>query len=133
MAERVDADADASGSGKERLHLRHSLPATRRGLLKSALKLVAYAACAYLVLRLIPTLRQALGDLERVHWQWVLAALALETLSEIGFVASWRAIVDPENMLCREGRRTGSRAAWAQLGGGTLIPAGSLGGVGVGV
>ena len=132
MGERVDADAPASGHGRGRLHVPHTLHATRRGLLKSALKLAGYAACVYVVLRLIPSLRQALDNLERVHWQWVVAALALETLSETGFVASWRAIVDPDNLLCREGRRTGTRAAWAQLGGGTLVPAGSLAGVSVG-
>ena len=132
MTERVDADAPGFGRGQGRLHVRHGLHATRRGLLRSALKLIGYAACAYLLLRLIPTLRRALGDLERVGWQWVVAALVLETLSEMGFVASWRAIVDPDNLLCREGRRTGIRAAWAQLGGGTLVPAGSLAGVGVG-
>jgi MFS family permease len=132
MAGREDADALASDHERGRLHIPHGLHATRRGLLKSALKLLGYAAAAYLVLRLIPSLRQALGSLERAHWQWVVAALALETISEIGFVTSWRAIVDPDNRLCREGRRTGALAAWAQLGGGTLVPGGSLGGPGVG-
>ena len=132
MTERADGDAPALGSGKRRPRLRHGLHATRRGLLRSAVKLVGYAACAYLVLRLIPTLRRALSDLERVGWQWVAAALVLETLSEMGFVASWRAILDPDNLLCRDGRMTGTRSAWAQLGGGTLIPAGSFAGVGVG-
>jgi uncharacterized membrane protein YbhN (UPF0104 family) len=132
MAERVDADAAASGHGQGRLHVPHSLHATRRGLLKSALKLVGFAAVAYLVLRIIPTLREALHNLERVHWQWVVAAVALETLSETGFVVSWRAIVDPENLLCKEGRTIGTRAAWAQLGGGILVPAGSFSGLGVG-
>ena len=55
-------------------------------------------------------------------------------MSETGFVLSWRSVVDPEDLLSRKGggRRTGIRAAWAQLGGGTLVPGGSLGGVGVG-
>ena len=132
MAERVDADAPASDHERRRLHIPHGLHATRRGLLKSALKLVGFAAGAYLVLRLIPSLREALRNLERVHWPWVVAALALEIVSETGFVTSWRAIVDPENLLCKEGRRTGALAAWAQLGGGTLVPGGSLSGPGVG-
>jgi uncharacterized membrane protein YbhN (UPF0104 family) len=132
MAERVDAEAPASDHERGRLHIPHSLHATRRGLLKSALKLAGFAAAAYLVLRLIPSLREALDNLERVHWQWVVAAVVLETLSEIGFVTSWRAIVDPDNLLCKEGRRTGTLAAWAQLGGGTLVPGGSLSGPGVG-
>ena len=131
MAERVDADAAASGHGRGRLHVPHSLHATRRGLLKSALKLVGFAAVAYLVLRIIPTLREALHNLERVHWQWVVVVVfALETLSETGFVVSWRAIVDPENLLCKEARTIGTRAAWAQ--GGTSVPAGSFSGLGVG-
>jgi len=87
-----------------------------------------------LVLRLIPGLNQALSNLEQVRWQWVAAALALETVAEMGFVLSWRSIVDPHDLLSETGggRRTGIRAAWAQLGAGTLIPGGSLGGVGVG-
>jgi hypothetical protein len=85
MGERVDAGAPASGRGRGRLHV-PSLHAAPSGLLRSALKLIGYAACAYLVLRLIPSLRQALGNLERLHWQWLVAALALEILSER---ASW--------------------------------------------
>ena len=79
---------------------------------------------AFLVLKLLPGLRQALHSLEHVSVQWVLAAVALEMLSEFGFVLSWRSIVDPENLLEREGRgrRTATRAAWAQLGGGMLVP-----------
>ena len=100
MAGREDADALASDHERGRLHIPHSLHATRRGLLKSALKLVGFAAAAYLVLRLIPSLREALANLERVKWQWVVAALALEIASETGFVTSWRAIVDPDNLLC---------------------------------
>jgi uncharacterized membrane protein YbhN (UPF0104 family) len=83
---------------------------------------------------LIPALKQALSDLEHVRWQWVIVALALEILSEIGFVVSWRAIIDPDDLLSRDGRgeRIDSRVAWAQLGGGVFVPGGSLGGIGVG-
>ncbi len=98
------------------------------------MRLAAYLLLAYVVLKLIPALEQALSSLEHVSWPWVLAALALETVSELGFVASWGAIVDPEDLLTAEGRgrRLDSRVAWAQLGGGTLIPGGSYGGLGVG-
>src|SRR6266576_2967167 len=75
-----------------------------RHLWRSALKLAAYVVVGYLVLKLIPALEQALTSLEHARWQLVLVALAVETLSEIGFVVSWRAIVDPENLLGREGR-----------------------------
>ena len=110
------------------------LSAARGHLKKSAVKVLGYALLAYLVLRLVPGLAAALRDLERVRWEWVAGALLLEALSEVGFVRSWREIIDPENLLARDGRgnRTGTRAAWAQLGGGTLVPGGSLSGVGVG-
>jgi uncharacterized membrane protein YbhN (UPF0104 family) len=95
---------------------------------------VGYLVVAYLVLRLIPTLNQALTSLKRVSWQWVAGAIVLEVLSETGFVVSWRRIVDPDKVLERDGRgwRMDQRVAWAQLGGGLVVPGGSLGGMGVG-
>jgi uncharacterized membrane protein YbhN (UPF0104 family) len=64
----------------------------------------------------------------------VLALLALEVLSEVGFVFAWSAIVDPQNVLGRggRGRRMDEHVAWAQLGGGLLLPGGSWGGMGLG-
>ena len=62
----------------------------------SALKLAGYLLVAYLVLKLIPALKQALHSLEHVSWEWLLGAIALEVLSETGFVVAWRAIVDPQ-------------------------------------
>ena len=55
-------------------------------------------------------------------------------LSETGFVVAWGAIVDPQNVLAGEGRgrRMDEHVAWAQLGGGLLLPGGSWGGMGVG-
>jgi uncharacterized membrane protein YbhN (UPF0104 family) len=116
---------------------RHTLSALRssRGHLhKFALRLLAFGVLAFLLLRLVPSLAQALGDLERISWLWLLAALALETLSEIGYVVVWRRIVDPERVLEQDGRgrRLDARLAWAQLGGGLLVPAGSFSGVGAG-
>ena len=98
------------------------------------MRLTAYLLTAYLLLKLIPALEQALSALEHASWPWLLGALALETVSEMGFVVSWSAIVDPKNLLIAEGRgrRMDTRVAWAQLGGGTLVPGGSYGGLGVG-
>ena len=106
----------------------------RKHLQRSALKLAGYLVVAYLVLKLIPALEQALKSLEHARWELLLVALVLETFSEMGFVVSWRAIVDPEDLLSQDGRgqRMDTRVAWAQLGGGTLVPGGSWGGVGVG-
>ncbi len=115
-------------------HSRHALDAFRGRLQKRALKLAGYLIVAYLVVKLIPSLEQALISLQRVRWEWVVAAIAVEVVSETGFVISWRAIVDPEDLLSRDGRgeRMATRVAWAQLGGGELVPGGSLSSVGVG-
>src|ERR1700722_17337467 len=112
-----------------------ALRSVRGHLRKFGLRLVVFGVLAFLLLRLVPSLAQALGDLERVSWLWLIAALALETLSEIGYVVAWRQIVDPERVLEQDGRgrRLDARLAWAQLGGGLLVPAGSFSGVGAGV
>jgi uncharacterized membrane protein YbhN (UPF0104 family) len=115
-------------------HTLDALRSVRGHLRKFGLRLLFFGVLAFLLFRLVPSLAQALGDLERVSWLWLLAALALETLSEIGYVVAWRQIVDPERVLERDGRgrRLDTRLAWAQLGGGLLVPAGSFSGVGAG-
>jgi uncharacterized membrane protein YbhN (UPF0104 family) len=129
------ASAGAPGpehAGSPRAH--QALAAAKGHLRSRALKLLGYVIVAYLVVRLIPSLDEALKSLEQVSWQWVLGAVGLEALSETGFVVSWRGVVDPEGVLDREGggHRLSRRAAWTQLGGGMLVPGGSLSGVGVG-
>jgi uncharacterized membrane protein YbhN (UPF0104 family) len=115
-------------------HNRLALSDAKHHLQKSALKLLGYLVAAYLVLKLVPTLEQALHSLQHVSWEWIVAAITIEVVSETGFVTSWRGVVDPEHVLERDGRgrRMDQRVAWAQLGGGLLIPGGSLGGMGVG-
>jgi uncharacterized membrane protein YbhN (UPF0104 family) len=125
---------DSTG-GSAATHPTHrALSDVRAHLRRSALHLLGYVLVAYLVLRLIPTLNEALSSLKRVSWGWVVGAIVLEVLSETGFVISWRRIVDPDKVLERDGRgrRMDQRVAWAQLGGGLLVPGGSLGGMGVG-
>jgi uncharacterized membrane protein YbhN (UPF0104 family) len=121
------------GSARE-LHLRRALSDVKLHLQKSALKLLGFLVAAYVVMKLIPTLKQALRSLEHVSWEWVLAAIALEVVSELGFVLAWGAIIDPERELDRDGRgrRTDDDVAWAQLAGGLLLPGGAWGGVGAG-
>jgi uncharacterized membrane protein YbhN (UPF0104 family) len=115
---------------RTRLALSYAKPHLQR----SALRLAAYLLIAYLVLKLIPALENAFSSLEHASWPWLFGALALETISEMGFVVSWGAIVDPDSLLTADGRgqRMDNRVAWAQLGGGTLVPGGSYGGLGVG-
>jgi hypothetical protein len=109
------------------------LRAGEHWLRKAGLRLVGYLIAAYLVIRLIPALGEALEDLERLSWAWLAGILALEILSETGFVISWQGVVDPESRLGREGRgRIDVRLAWAQLGAGMFLPGGSLSGVGAG-
>jgi uncharacterized membrane protein YbhN (UPF0104 family) len=124
----------ASSEPSRSHHSVRALGHARGDLGKKALKLLGYAVVAYLIVRLIPGVKQLLRSLEQVRWQWVAAAVAIEILSETGFVLSWRAIVDPEDLLSCDGRgeRMASRVAWLQLGGGMLVPGGSLSSVGVG-
>ena len=106
-----------------------------RGHLRGrALKLIGFLVFAYLFLKLVPGLEKSLESLKNVHLEWVVAALAVETLSEAGYVVSWRGIIDPENLLGRiEGsRHVGAETAWSQLGGGMLVPGGTIGSIGVG-
>jgi len=51
-------------------HARRALGDAKRHLQKSALKLVGYLVAAYAVLKLIPTLEQALRSLEHESWEW---------------------------------------------------------------
>jgi uncharacterized membrane protein YbhN (UPF0104 family) len=113
---------------------RHVLADARRHLKRRAIELVAFLLVVYVVLKLIPALEQALNTLEHASWQWLLALIGLEMLSETGFVFSWGAIVDADDALAGEGRgrRTADDVAWAQLGSGVLLPGGAWGGMGWG-
>ena len=115
-------------------HVRRALAEVRGHLKRRALRLVGFLLVVYAVLKLIPALEQALQTLEHASWEWVLALLAFEILSEAGFVFAWSQIVDPHNVLAGEGRgrRVDEHVAWAQLGGGLLLPGGSWGGMGLG-
>ena len=113
---------------------RHALRDARGHLSKRPLKLVAFLVGALLVFQLVPGLQKAFDSLKAVSWQWVAAAVIIEALSESGFVVAWRGVVDPDKLLEQEGRgrRMPTRLAWAQLGGGMVIPGGSFGSLGVG-
>jgi uncharacterized membrane protein YbhN (UPF0104 family) len=115
-------------------HRRRALSTARSRLQKHALKLLAWLVLGYLLVKLVPSLKQALRSLEHVSWPWLMGVLVLEVLSEFGYVMSWRSIVDPENRLGKDGRgvRISTHAAWAQLGGGMVVPGGSLASIGVG-
>jgi uncharacterized membrane protein YbhN (UPF0104 family) len=97
------------------------------------LELVGFLLVVYAVLKLIPALEQALHAIQNASWEWVLGLLAIEVVSETGFVFAWSRIVDPDNVLDRgrRGRRMDEHVAWAQLGGGLLLPGGSWGGMGL--
>jgi uncharacterized membrane protein YbhN (UPF0104 family) len=131
MAAVVDQPASA---GSPTRHTRRALSAGLTRLQKRALKALGYIVLVYLLFRLWPALKHALHSLEHVRWEWIVGAFALELLSEFGYVQSWRAIVDQDRLLAADGRgtRTATRAAWAQLGGGMLVPGGSLASIGVG-
>jgi uncharacterized membrane protein YbhN (UPF0104 family) len=127
------ADPHSSAPGTAR-DTRRTLTAGRGRLQAHALKLLAWIVFAFLVVKLVPSLKRAVASLEHVGWEWVLGALALEVLSEFGYVTSWRSINDPDHLLGRDSRgvSNGTHAAWAQLGGGMVVPGGSLASIGVG-
>ena len=111
-----------------------ALGALRRRIQKPALRVIGYGAFGYLLVRLIPDLRRAWGTLTELRWEWAVVVIGLEVLSEVGFVVSWRGVIDPENMLSNDGHGRGLsvRVAWAQLGAATVLPGGSVAGLGVG-
>jgi uncharacterized membrane protein YbhN (UPF0104 family) len=114
--------------------MHHALSAGESWLRKSGLRLLAYVIAAFLFIKLIPGLREAVEDLEKLSFAWLVAVFGLEILSESGFVISWHAIVDPESRLGHDGHggRMDVRLAWAQLGAGMFIPGGSLSSVSAG-
>jgi len=113
---------------------RHALRHVKATLQRRALQIAGFLLVVYVVLKLIPALEQALHALQRASWQWVLALIAIEIVSEAGFVFAWGRVVDPDKTLDRgeRGRRMDEHVAWLQLGGGLLLPGGAWGGVGAG-
>lgn len=120
---------------RERNRTSRKLLHEARGQLgKRLLKLVGFLVFALLIVKVIPGLEAAFEDLKNVSVDWVIFALAIETVSEVGYVVSWRGILDPENLLAGRTRGVGlgSRVAWAQLGGGMIIPGGTVASMGIG-
>jgi uncharacterized membrane protein YbhN (UPF0104 family) len=115
-------------------HVRLALSHAKGRLQHRALELFGFLLVTYVVLKFVPAFEQALGALETASWEWIVALLAIEVLSEAGFVFAWGRIVDPENLLARgpKGRRMDEHVAWMQLGGGLLLPGGTWGGMGAG-
>ncbi|MDX6673165.1 MAG: putative heme transporter [Solirubrobacteraceae bacterium] len=136
MTDEAETPPDAEPETKrERMRrTRHALQAARSHLSHRALRFIGFVAFAILFLKLIPGFEKALTDLQNVRFEWIVGAMAVETLSEIGYVVSWRGILDPDNLLRQGGRgkHLGARVAWAQLGGGMVVPGGTLGSIGVG-
>jgi uncharacterized membrane protein YbhN (UPF0104 family) len=140
-----DAAAEASGHRAHRLSRlarhrekdrtsRRLLHEARGQLGKRLLKLVVFLVFALLIVKVIPGLEKAFQDLKNVSVSWIIFALAIETVSEVGYVVSWRGILDPDNLLAGRTRGVGlgARVAWAQLGGGMIIPGGTVASMGVG-
>jgi uncharacterized membrane protein YbhN (UPF0104 family) len=133
--EPVRGDEPSSSRRRERLRrTRHVLSEVRTHLGGRALHLLGFLLVVYLVLKLIPGLEKALKSLEGVKPLGLLALAGIEVLSESGYAFAWRGVLDPDALLRQEGRGKylGARVAWAQLGGGMVVPGGSLGSIGVG-
>src|SRR5436305_14687336 len=87
------------GDRRLRLRRRRLLHEGRKLLTRRVLKLIALVVFTYLILQLLPGLEKALKDLKGVGWEWIMGAAAVETLSTMGYVVSWRGILDPDNRL----------------------------------
>src|SRR5271154_3113899 len=132
---RAGVEAAAEQTRHERLtRTRHVLAEVRGHLGKRALHLLGFLVFAYLVLKLVPGLESALDSLKEISLLGVAALAAIEIVSETGYVFAWRGILDPERVLEQPGRgkHLATRVAWSQLGGGMIVPGGSLGSIGVG-
>ncbi len=122
--------------------VRHALADVRRHLRKSALKLLGYLLVAYLILRLIPTLNEALHGPRTGRSSWariadaiVLAGAVADRLRHrlaAGSAAAARCACSRRDCGAWTAGWIQVRVAWAQLGGGLVVPGGSLGGMGVG-
>jgi uncharacterized membrane protein YbhN (UPF0104 family) len=125
--------AQDPGSGRL-TRARRVLRESRRLLGRRALHLIGFLLFVYLFLRLVPGFKDALESLRGVSVAWIVGALFVETLSQCGYVVSWSGVLDPERLLRAEGRgrHLAARVAWAQLGGGMIVPGGTLGSMGVG-
>ena len=129
-AEQVEQQDAGSRMIRARRVLHHA-----RGLLgRRALHLVGFLIFVYLFLQLVPGFAGALESLRGVSASWIVGALFVETLSQCGYVVSWTGILDPDGLLRAEGRgrHLGARVAWSQLGGGMVVPGGTIGSMGVG-
>jgi uncharacterized membrane protein YbhN (UPF0104 family) len=134
MTDAAKPDGATRDVGEPHAEMHHAVRAGEGWLRKSGLRLLGYLVAAFLFIKLIPGLREAVEDLEKLSFAWLVAVFGLEILSETGFVISWHAIVDPESRLGRDGQggRLDVRLAWAQLGAGMFIPGGSLSSVSAG-
>jgi hypothetical protein len=82
MDKAKDEEVLPAGARNRTHHSLRALGDAKGHLQKKALKLQGYVIVGYLIVRLIPGLKQALKSLEQVRWQWVLAAVAVEILSD---------------------------------------------------
>ena len=105
--------------------------ADQHSRLRNALiDLVIVAALIYAATKLQSQFSGVGAALENASAGPILAAVALEVGSELGFVLAFVLVMDPEgDLFCS--RRLGQEIAWTELGASMLLPAGAAGGPGV--
>ena len=97
-------------------------------LRRRALQLLAVFVAIGLAAWLAPGLGQVRSRLEHADPAWLALGVALEVASCLSYVAMFRPVFCP-----RMSRRTSAEIALAELGVGSLLPAGGLGGLALGV
>lgn len=97
-----------------------------RQLRRSVLGLLAIVAVVIALVSALPGLDDISGPLSNASMSWLLAAIGLEFLSCVGYVLTV--------LLAFPRGRTvpTARLAWAELAANTVLPAGGLGGLGLG-
>ena len=104
----------------------HTDPYARR-LRASVLGLLAIIVVVAALVSAVPGLDEVSGPLSHASAKWLLAAIALEYLSCTGYVLT-TLLAFP-----RGRTRPTARLAWAELAANAVLPAGGLGGLGLGV
>jgi uncharacterized membrane protein YbhN (UPF0104 family) len=97
-------------------------------LRRRALQLLAVFVAIGLAAWLAPGLGEVRGRLENADPAWLALGVVLEVASCLSYVAMFRPVFCP-----RMSRRTSAEIALAELGVGSLLPAGGLGGLALGV
>src|SRR4051812_22869390 len=103
-----------------------SIEEPARNLRRNLVALVVLMVLVAALLLAVPGLRDGRQQLQHAHIGWVLAAVALEFMSGLGYVLTFQLVFD------RAPRRFARRLAWSELAFQGALSIGGAGGLGLG-